>query len=515
MLGHPADGARHLLGLALIQPGGPMSTVEHALIFAKAGADRLAFAERLALALPQLSRGALVECDLAWRTSSRFLAVVARFAQDGYTAPLRDRLAYWAARSGGRDFALLAMAPADVKAFRSHLEACDLKVKGIAPANLFDAVGRLVTAAGAATARRRSEREELVLAIDVKGPGWEGVTFQPDEGVLFVAGPLAPPVGDELALSFRIPGSPRPVAARGIVIDVRRPENASAGRPAGFSIGLWDPPAGLHEALASHAPASAESSRSAPRFQMRAPVKVVLATPAAKTPASRALAPPPPPSPRALVEYATDQELAADYVENLSHGGAFVRTAHPAPVGSTVALKLRLPSGVELRADARVVFAREGGMGVQFALDAGAETALSSAIAHISARPRRALVVDDDELARRLMSEALAARGFEVTTAGSAAEGLQALSEQLLGLDLLLTDAFMPGMDGEAFVRTIRGAGGESELAIVAVTGRLEGDLEARLEAAGADAVLEKALGPELVAQAADAALERKRISAG
>jgi len=49
----------------------------------------------------------------------------------------------------------------------------------------------------------------------------------------------------------------------------------------------------------------------------------------------------------------------------------------------------------------------------------------------------------------------------------------------------------------------------------VVVSGRLEEGLERRLEAAGADAVLDKALGPELVAQAADAALERKRLARG
>jgi CheY-like chemotaxis protein len=69
----------------------------------------------------------------------------------------------------------------------------------------------------------------------------------------------------------------------------------------------------------------------------------------------------------------------------------------------------------------------------------------------------------------------------------------------------------MPGMSGEQFVRFIRKAGGEAELTIVAVTGRMEPDTERTLEAAGADAVLDKAVGPELVAAAADAALERKR----
>jgi CheY-like chemotaxis protein len=69
-------------------------------------------------------------------------------------------------------------------------------------------------------------------------------------------------------------------------------------------------------------------------------------------------------------------------------------------------------------------------------------------------------------------------------------------------------------MDGEALVRAIRGAGGESELAIVVIAGTLDPAMEKRMEAAGADAVLDKALGPEDLAAAADAALEQKRLAA-
>ena len=57
-------------------------------------------------------------------------------------------------------------------------------------------------------------------------------------------------------------------------------------------------------------------------------------------------------------------------------------------------------------------------------------------------------------------------------------------------------------------------AEGETDLAIVAVSARLEPGQEPRLEQAGADAVLDKALGPELIAQAVDAVLERKRMVA-
>jgi CheY-like chemotaxis protein len=84
--------------------------------------------------------------------------------------------------------------------------------------------------------------------------------------------------------------------------------------------------------------------------------------------------------------------------------------------------------------------------------------------------------------------------------------------EELLALDLFVTDVVMPGLGGEALIRTIRQAGGEAELAIVAISSFLEPGTERALERAGADAVLDKSLGAELVAQAADAVLERKRL---
>jgi len=46
------------------------------------------------------------------------------------------------------------------------------------------------------------------------------------------------------------------------------------------------------------------------------------------------------------------------------------------------------------------------------------------------------------------------------------------------------------------------------------IAGTLDPAMETRMEAAGADAVLDKALGPEDLAAAADAALEQKRLAA-
>jgi CheY-like chemotaxis protein len=159
------------------------------------------------------------------------------------------------------------------------------------------------------------------------------------------------------------------------------------------------------------------------------------------------------------------------------------------------------------------MFRNPRGMGVKIELDEEGRQKLAAVLARISARPRRALVVDDDALILRTLTDALQARGFEVLTASNGQEGLQIVADELLTLDLLVTDVRMPEMDGETFVRIIRGAGGESDLAIVVITGSLDPALEKRMESAGADAVLDKALGPEDLAAAADAALERKRLA--
>ena len=492
-----------------------MSTVNYVCLFVRAAGDRLRAAERLVLALPGLLRGALHEVELRYQSQAQLLGVFVRLRADGLAQAERDRLVFWTARAGGRALAEETMTADHRARIDAYLARPTQAQAGVSTAALYDVSGRFFTELGAPANRRRSPTETPVLVMDVGGPGWNGVRWRPDDACLFVAAPLAPPAGDEVPLLLRVPGAGRPIQARATVAGVRAPAAAGPGMPAGYTLRLDDPPAPLREALARAAPPDQTDSRSAPRFHVNAPVKVTrpLELQLEDEP-GLAVVPPPAPAARALIEYATDQELAADYVENLSQGGAFVRTSSPAPVGSRIELALKLPDGAELHARATVAFAREGGMGVRFQLDPEAEAMLSSAMAHISARPRRALVVDDDETMRRIVSDALGERGFEVLSASNASEGLSMLSEELLALDLLVTDVVMPGMSGEEFVRLIRKAGGEVDLAIVCVSGQLGGGTEEALERAGADAVLDKVLGPELIAQAADAVLERKRLVA-
>ncbi|MEX2467986.1 MAG: HD domain-containing phosphohydrolase [Gemmatimonadota bacterium] len=82
------------------------------------------------------------------------------------------------------------------------------------------------------------------------------------------------------------------------------------------------------------------------------------------------------------------------------------------------------------------------------------------------------LVADDDELARTLHAEFVRGFGYDVEVA---ADGIEALAKVALGVDLVLTDAHMPNMDGFDVARRIRETRSPQDLPIVMVT-----SLEAR-----------------------------------
>lgn len=66
------------------------------------------------------------------------------------------------------------------------------------------------------------------------------------------------------------------------------------------------------------------------------------------------------------------------------------------------------------------------------------------------------LVVDDETPVLRMAELALSQEGYEVHTASGAVEALS-LAEQLqCGLNLLLTDMMMPGIDGHDLISRIR-----------------------------------------------------------
>lgn len=82
--------------------------------------------------------------------------------------------------------------------------------------------------------------------------------------------------------------------------------------------------------------------------------------------------------------------------------------------------------------------------------------------------PSRVLVVDDSETSRDTMLRALETFGH---VGEAAVDGIEAVAKLRLGIDLILLDADMPGMDGFDVARTVRADPERSSIPIIMVTG--------------------------------------------
>lgn len=115
-----------------------------------------------------------------------------------------------------------------------------------------------------------------------------------------------------------------------------------------------------------------------------------------------------------------------------------------------------------------------------------------------SATPLRVLVVEDDTLVMQTVRIQLEVMGLKVDTAE---DGEQALALDLTGYDVMLVDILMPGMGGTSLIRELRSRG--LACRIVAMSGgsnRVPGVAAlASAQALGADAVLFKPFGPDLL----------------
>ncbi|HYD42159.1 MAG TPA: response regulator [Anaeromyxobacter sp.] len=122
--------------------------------------------------------------------------------------------------------------------------------------------------------------------------------------------------------------------------------------------------------------------------------------------------------------------------------------------------------------------------------------------AHDHRRPR-ALLVDDDPIVLAILSSLLGELGIECVQARDGRSGLRQLTEDLLSLDLLVTDLNMPDLTGDALVLAVRELGGEHDLPIVVASSFLDAGRAEALRVAGANAVVDKSRGLGPVAAAA------------
>lgn len=108
---------------------------------------------------------------------------------------------------------------------------------------------------------------------------------------------------------------------------------------------------------------------------------------------------------------------------------------------------------------------------------------------------RRILLIEDNAQNRYLARFLLERHGHQVIAAESGPLGLRLAAEERP--DLILLDIQLPGMDGHAIARTLKGDPSLRAIPIVAVTSyAMVGDREKCLES-GAEGYIEKPINPD------------------
>ncbi len=79
--------------------------------------------------------------------------------------------------------------------------------------------------------------------------------------------------------------------------------------------------------------------------------------------------------------------------------------------------------------------------------------------------PLSVLIVDDDEVTRRMIADALVAEGYTVWAAASGPEAIRSVRRQRP--DLILLDVNMPGVDGWQVLAELRAAGPQTPVVVM------------------------------------------------
>lgn len=112
----------------------------------------------------------------------------------------------------------------------------------------------------------------------------------------------------------------------------------------------------------------------------------------------------------------------------------------------------------------------------------------------------KALVIDDEEDYRIIISEVLRGAGFDVRAAKDGVEGLELLKKA--PADVVLVDWMMPRMDGEQFCRAMRSELGLKDVPVLMLTVKQTADEELEALHFGVDDFVVKPFkAPELLAR--------------
>ncbi len=103
------------------------------------------------------------------------------------------------------------------------------------------------------------------------------------------------------------------------------------------------------------------------------------------------------------------------------------------------------------------------------------------------------LVVEDKETNRKLVRDVLTFKGYEVTEATNAEDGLRMVRERRP--DLILMDIHLPGMDGISALRALRADPETRTIPVVALTASAMPEEQDEILSAGFDGYETKPIG--------------------
>ncbi len=209
------------------------------------------------------------------------------------------------------------------------------------------------------------------------------------------------------------------------------------------------------------------------------------------------------------VEYPGSPELR-DVTENLSVGGLLIRTTRELPAGARVPLEISFPGLLApLEVEVEVVRRRPpgqgdpGGLAVKIPLDriddrhklARIVETARAARAAPARRAYRVLVVEDNPHVVEMYEYALRKLGagdqaVQVEYAGNGHDALGRL-EQPPRVDLVMTDLYMPVLDGFTLIERMRGDPALLEIPILVISAGAA-DAKARALDLGVDVYLQK-----------------------
>lgn len=107
----------------------------------------------------------------------------------------------------------------------------------------------------------------------------------------------------------------------------------------------------------------------------------------------------------------------------------------------------------------------------------------------------RVLIVDDSRSLRRMLYATLAQEGYEIFEGQDADQAFAVM--QTLPPDLVITDVYMPGMDGLSFVRSLRALPAFRFTPVLVLTTECAEEMKRRGLQAGATGWIVKPFNPE------------------